>query len=814
VTGLHRLGRWAGVSLMLVVKGGLPMLSSLFPRLALVCVSLTWVLAPRLQAADYTYSGGTGGTWDETATGWTGASGTPWDSTAGAGNTATFSTGTPVNVSGNVFTNGITVSATTTLQSTGVVNFAGTSPTLAANAQFNLFSSIAGSFTKTGTSELYIGGDNSSTLANATVTLSAGRTRGYQGSTVTGKELGPASTTIDIQSGARLRWFQRQNDALTAYPATARIAGNGSAEGAFNNDGNAGANRIFWSGPVILAADATITAQNSGTYTFGGAFTEETASTLTFSLNAGTTDVSSSMTVTGLTKSGNGTLAFGPAATLSVGTLTTSGGSLTFDPATNVSVANWALNAGTLPVTRTGIINAGNTITFGSSGTLGQTGSDATDYSGQFATSAGQTFRINTGSNNIEWAAGLVSSGGSIVKSGSGTLTLSGDNSGLGGVGTSLNFGSTNANAGYLVPTTNNAFGSLAAINATGGNAGVSGINLAGGLTFSTPLTTWGRDNATTVGYILRNVSGDNAWNGSITITGGGGGYGLVSTAGTLTIGGNVTSTVTGLASARVLSVAGDGDTLISGAVVKGGTASGSQDLAISKNGAGTLTLSGTNDYGGTTTISAGRMLFNGDSSLATGAITVNGGTLGGTGSVGGAVTVNAGGSLAPGASIESFATGAASLVDGSIFAYEIDSSAAASVGADLLLVNGGFDLAGGVALSLADVAGTPVAVTPGTTFTMVNYTGSWNSGLFSVGGTPLADGGTFTAGLNTWQIAYSASSGGVNFPGEQVAGGFVNLTAVPEPASLAAALAATGFLMAAIRRSTRGVPPGKNRQP
>lgn len=776
------------------------------------CSVIAGGLGPLLNAADYTYSGGNGGTWDSSATGWTGASGTPWDATSGAGNTATFSTGTPVNVSGNVYTNGITFSTGTTLQSTGVVNFAGSSPTVTATATSNLFSSIAGSFTKTGTGELYIGGDNSSTLAGATVTLAAGRTRAYQPTPITGKELGPASTTIDIQSGARLRWFQRQNDAATAYTATARIAGNGSAEGAFNNDGNASANRIFWNGPVILAASATITGQNSGTYSFGGSITEEVPSTLTFSLNAGTSDVNAGLSVSGVTKSGNGTLAFGPAATVSAGTLTMGGGSLAFDPATSVSVANWAINSGTVAVTRTGIINAGNTISFGG-GTLGQTGADASDYSGQFATTAGQTFRINTGSNAITWGANLVSSGGSIAKSGSGTLTLSGDNSGLGGIGTSLNFGGTNVNAGYLVPTTNNAFGALAAINATGGNAGVSGINLAGGLAFSTPLTTWGRDNATTVGYILRNVSGDNAWNGPITITGGGGGYGLVSTAGTLTIGGNVTSTLTGLSTARVLSVAGDGDTLISGGVVKGGTASGSQDLSISKSGAGTLTLSGTNDYGGTTTISAGRLLFNGDSSLATGAITVNGGTLGGTGSVGGAVTVNTGGTLAAGASIESFTTGAASLVDGSTFAYEIDSSAATSVGADLMLVNGGFDLAGTVALSLADVAGTPVAVAPGTTFTVVNYTGAWNSGIFSVGGTPLADGDTFTAGLTTWQIAYAASSGGVNFPGEQVAGSFVNLTAVPEPASLAAALFATGFLMVAIRRSTRGDAPAKKRR-
>lgn len=790
------------------------MLSSLFPRLVLVCVSLTWVLALRLQAADYTYSGGNGGTWDTTATGWTGASGTPWDSTNGPGNTATFAGGTPVNVSSDVYTNGITFGATTTLESTGVVNFAGTSPTVTANSRGNLNSSIAGSFTKTGTAELYIGGDNSTTLANATVTLAAGRTRAFQGSTITGKELGPASTTIDIQSGARLRWFQIQNDAATAYTATARIAGTGGGEGAFNNDGNAGANRVFWNGPVILAANATIIGQNSGTYTFGGAITEDVASTLTFSLNAGTSNVNAGLTASGMTRIGNGTLAFGPAATVSVGTLTmsTGNGTVSFDPATTVSVANWALNGGTVAVTRTGIINAGNTITFGG-GTLGQTGSDATDYSGQFATTASQTFRINTGSNNITWASNVVSSGGSIAKSGSGTLTLAGDNSGLGGTGTALSFGGTNVNGGYVAPANANAFGSLARIALQGANAGVSGLKLAGGLSFTTPIETAGRDNATTVGSILENVSGDNAWNGPITITAGGGGYGLVSTAGTLTIGGNVTSIFTGLTTPRTVSVVGAGDIVISGAVVKGGTASGSQDLAISKNGAGTLTLSGTNDYGGTTTISAGRLSFNGDSSLATGAITVNGGTLGGTGSVGGAVTVNAGGTLAPGASIESFATGAASLVDGSIFAYEIDSSAAASVGADLLLVNGGFDLAGGVALSLADVAGTPVAVTPGTTLTMVNYTGAWNSGLFSVGGTSLADGDSFTAGLNTWQIAYSASSGGVNFPGEEVAGGFVNLTAVPEPASLAAALTATGFLMAAIRRSTRGESSAKNRQ-
>lgn len=774
------------------------------------CAVMAGGIAMQAHAASYTYSGGNSGTWNTTSTVWTGASGTPWDSTNGSGNTATFSGGTPVNVSGDVYTNGITFGATTTLQSTGVVNFAGTSPTVTANSQGNLFSSIAGSFTKNGTAELYIGGDNSTTLAGATVTLAAGRTRGYSSSAITGNELGPASTTIDIQSGARLRWFQKANDAATGYTATARIAGTGGGEGAFNNDGNAGANRVFWNGPVILAADATIIAQNSGQYTFGGAITEDVASTLTFSLNSGTSNVNAGLTVSGLTRIGNATLAFGPAATVSVGTLTmgSGNGTVSFDPATTVSVANWALNNGTLTVARTGIINAGNTITFGG-GTLAQTGADASDYSGQFATTASQPIRINTGGNNIAWASNLVSSGGSIVKSGSGTLTLAGDNSGLGGAGTSLSFGGTNVNGGYVAPTSANAFGSLARIALQGQNAGVSGIKLAGGLSFTTPIETQGRDNATTVGSILENVSGDNAWNGPVTITGGGGGYGLVSTSGTLTIGGNVTSTFTGFTTPRTVSIAGAGDTVISGAIVKGGTAALSQDLSIAKSGSGTLTLSGTNDYGGTTGISAGRLLFNGDSSLVTGAITVSGGTLGGSGSVGGAVTVNAGGTLAPGASVESFATGAASLVDGSFFAYELDSSAATSVGADLLLVNGGFDLTGTVELSLADVAGTPVAVPEGTIFTMVNYTGAWNNGLFSFGSTPLASGDTFTAGLNTWRIDYAAASGGANFAGEHVSGSFVNLTAVPEPASLAAAaLAGAGLCGAALRRSSRRLAP------
>lgn len=86
--------------------------------------------------------------------------------------------------------------------------------------------------------------------------------------------------------------------------------------------------------------------------------------------------------------------------------------------------------------------------------------------------------------------------------------------------------------------------------------------------------------------------------------------------AGTLTISDNA------LVLAGLLSVSnGAGDTLALNAALSGAG-------SLSKSGAGALTLSGTNTYAGTTTVTGGMLTIGSDNHLGAGAVTLNGGTL------------------------------------------------------------------------------------------------------------------------------------------------------------------------------------------
>lgn len=248
------------------------------------------------------------------------------------------------------------------------------------------------------------------------------------------------------------------------------------------------------------------------------------------------------------------------------------------------------------------------------------------------------------------------------------------------------------------------------------------------------------------------------------------------------------------------------GDTTVKAGILNM-TGSSTSSLIVSTGGQ--LILSGTNT--GNAIVNAGRLVVGEapDSGTLVGNVEVNsGGTLGGANIIAGSVTVNSGGTLAPGSSIETLQSGSLNFANHSTYAYELDSGAEALLSADLHQAMGDLNLTGKVNLSLTNLSVTPVAFEPGTIFSLINYIGTWNGGLFTLGASEISDEGTFSRGLNTWKIDYNALSGGVNFNNEYFTGDgsgkFVNITAmtvIPEPSAML--LGALGGL--ALLRRRRG---------
>lgn len=263
------------------------------------------------------------------------------------------------------------------------------------------------------------------------------------------------------------------------------------------------------------------------------------------------------------------------------------------------------------------------------------------------------------------------------------------------------------------------------------------------------------------------------------------------------------TNAVFSLALERTLRLGGSntGGNTLAGPIVNSGSGS---LIGITKSGAGQWILGGANTYGGTTLVEAGTLLINGNSGSVVAPFVVNGGVLGGSGTIGGAVTVNAAGTLAPGSGFATLTTGSAvSFANGATFGFQYESNV---LTANLLRMAGTLSLSGTVPLSVADL-GPDAPVSPGTIFSMVNYGGSLaGGGLFSYGGTSLAEGDTFVVGSNTWRIAYSSTTAGVNVTSPLPTGSFVNLISVPEPTTWAL-LGSSAVVAALLRRRGPGSP-------
>jgi autotransporter-associated beta strand protein len=143
-------------------------------------------------------------------------------------------------------------------------------------------------------------------------------------------------------------------------------------------------------------------------------------------------------------------------------------------------------------------------------------------------------------------------------------------------------------------------------------------------------------------------LSGSNAFtfNGTFTSSGAIGRSITVSNTGGLTQNGNVFLAATNVAGG--LTVNGTTDATITGVITNN---SGANSVAsnLTKSGVNTLTLTNSNTYTGTTQVSNGNLIINGNQSGATGPVSTvaaGTGTLGGIGTIGGATTINSGGAI------------------------------------------------------------------------------------------------------------------------------------------------------------------------
>jgi autotransporter-associated beta strand protein len=337
------------------------------------------------------------------------------------------------------------------------------------------------------------------------------------------------------------------------------------------------------------------------------------------------------------------------------GTLTLSGAN-TYTGGTNI-------DGGTLQVAATetagtsGPLGKSGTISFGG-GTLQYSASNTFDYSSRFSTATNQAYRIDTNSQNVTFASALTSSGGSLTKLGSGTLTLSGANTYSGA--TTISSGTLSLGNGGTTGSlsTSSAITDNANLTINRSNAVVQGTDFSGNAITGTGSFTQAGSGTTTLNAANTYSGGTTVSAGTLQLSGSGT---LGSTSGTLTVNGgtlNLNGTNQGVGN-----LTGSGGTIVSNAAgtvtltignsngtggnYSGVIANGTGTVALTKTGSGTITLSGANTYTGATSVSGGTLLVNG--SLASGSavsVTNSGTVLGGTGTIGGAVTVGSGANL------------------------------------------------------------------------------------------------------------------------------------------------------------------------
>lgn len=424
-----------------------------------------------------------------------------------------------------------------------------------------------------------------------------------------------AAGTITVNSGAAL---QIQGGITFARPITINGTGVGGNTGAIRNISG---DNIF-SGTITLGSASRIHS-DAGTCSLTAATAiNGSGQTVTFGGNATVNVTGVIGTVAGaVIKENNGTAIFGTANTYTGGTTITTG----FLTMRNASALG---TSGTITVSSGGTLQLENNITVSRVLNINGVGASTTGairsvsgtniISSTILMATASRINVDAGTLTLSNVTSVSATNQNLTVGGASTLAVSGaltigsgtftkDGNGTCSLAVASTFtGNTTISAGIVTFAVINAFGTTGTVSVTGSGS----LHINGNLTFARPISI---SSSAALGAI-RSVSGTNILSNTVTLTGN---SRINTDAGTLTLS-NVNS-ITG--TNQTLTVGGAANTTFSGTLTQG-------TGGLTKDGAGTATLAVANSFTGTTTVTAGSLVYGTNNILATGNVTVNGGTL------------------------------------------------------------------------------------------------------------------------------------------------------------------------------------------
>ena len=723
-------------------------------------------------------------------------------------------------------------------------------------AQLNVSSVLAGSgnITKTGNGIVQLSGNNNSYTGN--INVNAGTLQ-----FATGLQLG-ASTILNLgdtsgNADATINWANttglvNNNAVVVRFGSSGTKSLNVVSGGATSiaslelndNVSKGSAGTLTVSGATTLAGAGIFTRTinvNSGALILTGAVGQSGGTANLIKSGTGSLTLTAARGYSGTTEITGGNLTLGSGwNTASVNSFfsnlvtPTSSGTLTIDSSGGSISQTAAWNTGTMALgisgNRTLTLNQANTIggnvtVNAGTGTGANAGVLRLAHSDALGTTA-KTLSVNGGNRRLELEGGITlgthismnlqtnSGDGNGIVNISGNNRINGSMSMVnGGVNFASNAGGSLTLAGNIlmpntVTQTQNLF-------VTFGGASTGNNSVSGNITNNNTTYTFGVVKAGSGNWSL---AGDNNYNGATTIQAG------VLIVGSIANGG--TNSNIGASSSAATNLVFDGGTLrYTGATIASdraftvnasrtaiidvstagtnlslvGATGTATNGALTKQGAGKLTLTGSNTYTGATTVSAGSLVVNG--SLASTSVVVEStGSLGGSGVLGSAV-LSGSGSINPGNSPGVLTASSVDVAGGLDFNFEFNVAngmptwnAPTASGNDVLRLTGGTPFSGTMNTSnVINIFLNVGSLTVGDTFTGGFYTdvnadfmsvlsgATVNYFLADVGGLTTYEGNTFTSYTGPLTFEMSTIQQTADFGSGNITGRSMQFTVVPE---------------------------------